>query len=275
MGTRVQAQRMAALAAKARSIISDGSKRIFIQVDPAVTTRSSGTGMALARTASIVEQAAHLHASGREVTLMCSGAAAVGKQKFQSRSSSSPMPQELPIPSRPLAMVQPYPEVPANYEPSEEDFEALGNYTMMAAYDRMFKMHGISCGHLSHIPNSDTLARIQGVQKVRSLPVIGMSGSSAQDTIASGLAQSLECDLLILLSEAEHAYDTDPSNPVSVVNSSTTDVSIQDGLQTKLQAARQGMQGGVPTVIASGFKWRSILDVVEGKDCGTIFMDVE
>merc|ERR1712086_645611 len=64
VSSRVAGQRLAALAEKARGQIS-GARRILVQMDEPVTTRSSGMGMALARTANIVEQTSHLHASGR------------------------------------------------------------------------------------------------------------------------------------------------------------------------------------------------------------------
>jgi len=59
-----------------------------------------------------------------------------------------------------------------------------------------------------------------------------------------------------------------------VTNETADNLSIHEGLETKLTAARYAMVNGVPTVVASGYQWRSILDIVEGKEQGTVFMDI-
>eukprot|EP00656_Telonema_subtile_P000907 TRINITY_DN10434_c0_g1_i1.p1 TRINITY_DN10434_c0_g1~~TRINITY_DN10434_c0_g1_i1.p1 ORF type:complete len:314 (+),score=82.12 TRINITY_DN10434_c0_g1_i1:87-1028(+) len=288
--SRKGAERMAALASKARAAIA-GSKRILIQADASVTTRSSGVGMALARTANLVEQAAHLHASGREITVMCGGASSVGRQILQTQNFGA-QPSELPIPSRPLSMVQPYPEAQIE-SPSREDLAAIGIHSMNSVYDTMFKVYGIQCGHLQlstpEINSGAALASINGLRKIRAVPMIASGTRSSAGPIkgfdsdsdscaAALLAESLGCDLLVLLSQAGGAYTADPNSDdaqiVPVVNNVSDDLSIHAGLESKLAAAQYASSKGVPTVIADGFEWRSVLDVVDGKECGTIFIDI-
>jgi len=45
------------------------------------------------------------------------------------------------------------------------------------------------------------------------------------------------------------------------------------GMQSKVNAARYAMDGGCAVVIANGLEWRSILEVIDGADVGTLFHD--
>lgn len=258
----------------------------MIQLSHDVTTRSTGVGMALARTANIVEQAAHLHASGRQVSLICGGASGVGRQILENQNiAPQPSPERLPIPSRPIPII---PVESDASDPSESDLEAIGNPSMMAVYETMFNVYGIRCGQIQ--PGPISAAQIQGLQKMRTFPLINMQSSAnipsdsglpsdSRSCAAAVLAKELGCDLLVLLSEAEGAYTADPAAPdarvVPIVTQESADnLSIQQGLENKLVAAQYAMSSGVPTVVASGYQWRSILDIVEGKEQGTVFMDI-
>jgi len=228
VSSRVSKERLGALAAKARSAIA-GSSKIMIQLSHDVTTRSTGVGMALARTANIVEQAAHLHASGRQVSLICGGASGVGRQILENQNTiREPSPETLPIPSRPISITSPYPH-PEN-APSEQDLEALGTPNMMAVYETMFNVYGIRCGQIQ-LSASDlqsgggATSQITGLQRMRTFPLIntrcgenlnppeyGLPTDSRSCT-AAVLAKDLGCDLLVLLSEAEGAYTAAPDAP--------------------------------------------------------------
>jgi glutamate 5-kinase len=292
VSSRVAGQRLAALAEKARGQIS-GARRILVQMDEPVTTRSSGMGMALARTANIVEQTSHLHASGREITLMAGGATAMGRQLFAGETFSG-HPRELPIPSRPIDMVEPYPTVVRGC--SDQDLAAVGSHSMMTVYDTMFKVYGIKCGQIqtspSNVDSTNTMSMISGLNQVRAVPLLvsGVRGGteeasvdglpmSSPDCAAAVLAVKMNVDLVVFLSQAGGAYTADPAEAdaqiVPLVNKDSTEgLVIHSGLESKLTAAKYAMANGVPAVIVDGFAWRSILDVVEGKDAGTIFMDI-
>lgn len=43
------------------------------------------------------------------------------------------------------------------------------------------------------------------------------------------------------------------------------------GMESKVKAAAYAMEGGVPTIIADGLKWRSVVDIVAGEPIGTLF----
>jgi glutamate 5-kinase len=250
-------------------------------------------GMALARTANIVEQTSHIHASGREITLMAGGASAMGRQLLEYEGVNQQR-MELPIPSRPLPLVDPF----AGGEQiiGEQDLAAVGSHSMMTVYETMFKVYGIRCSQVqispSNVGSQNTLSMIRGLSNVRAVPVLvtgarggaecaeidGMSMASS-DCAAAVLAVKNNCDLVVFLSQAAGAYTADPSEAdaqvVPIVNTESSEgLVIHSGLESKLIAAQYAMAHGVPAVITDGFQWRSMLDVVEGKPSGTLFMDI-
>jgi len=292
ISSRVAAQRLTALAEKGRGQIA-GAKRILVQMDEPVTTRSSGMGMALARTANIVEQTSHIHASGREITLMAGGASAMGRQLLEYEGVNQQR-TELPIPSRPLPLVDPFEA--GEQIIGEQDLAAVGSHSMMTVYETMFKVYGIRCSQVqispSNVGSQNTLSMIRGLSNVRAVPVLvtgarggaecaeidGMSMASS-DCAAAVLAVKNKCDLVVFLSEAAGAYTADPNEAdaqvVPIVNAESAEgLVIHSGLESKLIAAQYAMAHGVPAVITDGFQWRSMLDVVEGKPSGTLFMDI-
>jgi len=106
------------------------------------------------------------------------------------------------------------------------------------------------------------------------------------DSIAAAIAVELKCDLVVLLSEVDGVY-ADPQNPVPMSVLTTADLEDggivfgaksgagRGGMESKVLASRYMMKNGVKSVIANGIltrTTRTILDVVQGKNVGTLFV---
>lgn len=287
------------------------ARRIMVKLGSAVVTRSNGQGIALGRTANVVEQVSHLQGAGREMLMVSSGAVAAGRQIMHNqralmRQFLSEGPQELPIPSRPITRLPPLP-LPDSC--TSHDHAAVGQSSLVALYDAMFKVYGMGCGQiLVSIPDlmytgprEATCETIEQLVRMRMVPIINENDAirfepaegdgsvtipiSDNDAIAALLAVELKCDLLLLLSNVTGVYTGDPSKPDSKFLPEITPEMLasgeieygqksgmgRGGMESKVRAAQYATEHGVPCVIGNGLEWRSILDIIEGHGLGTLF----
>lgn len=107
------------------------------------------------------------------------------------------------------------------------------------------------------------------------------------DKLSADVAQFLEADLLVILSDEEGLYDKNPktnrdAKRIAVVERITPEilrlaeatpgskVSV-GGMKAKLTAIRQAVEAGTPAVLARG-DGANLVDIVLGKDAGTLFL---
>ena len=120
------------------------------------------------------------------------------------------------------------------------------------------------------------------VDEIKSLMMFGDN-----DTLSAVVAKLVSADLLIILSDIDGLYDSNPkehkdSKLISVVEK--LEPSIREcaggsgsnlgtgGMITKLDAAEIATKAGVNMVIANGNDPMTILDIINGKDIGTLFI---
>lgn len=140
----------------------------------------------------------------------------------------------------------------------------------------------------------NALDTLRVLLKYQAIPIINENDSIATDEIVYGdndtlsaiTARLVGADLLVLLSDIEGLYDADPSQDpkaqkIDVVE--TIDAHIlamagesssslgTGGMITKLQAAQIATEAGCDMVIASGADPCILYDLIEGKNCGTLF----
>jgi len=278
----------------------------MVKLGSAVVTRSDGAGLALGRTANIVEQISHLQASGREVVLVSSGAVAAGRNILRPGARRGIDENALPIPSRPLELLPP--RTAASSSDSSQ-LAAVGQGSLLALYDAMFKVYGIPTGQvLFSMPDllytstrQAACSTVEGLVQSGVVPILNENDAlggavrpaegdgsvtidiSDNDSLAAVLAQELDCDLLLLLSNTDGVFTGDPAEPGSeLIPLMTPEIASQvefaakssmgrGGMSSKVTAAMYAADNGVPCVIANGFNWRSILDIIEGQELGTLF----
>ncbi|MEW8045544.1 MAG: glutamate 5-kinase, partial [Candidatus Thiodiazotropha sp.] len=110
------------------------------------------------------------------------------------------------------------------------------------------------------------------------------------DTLAALVANLIEADLLVLLTDQEGLFDADPRfNPsASLIHETRVDNPQLDavaggsagglglgGMVTKVRAARLAARSGTGTVIASGLRNRVVEAVSRGETVGTLLVPVQ
>lgn len=187
---------------------------------------------------------------------------------------------------------------------------AAGQSKLMALYDHLFGVYDTNVAQLLiSIPDLQfahsreaTCRTIEGLMSQGIIPIVNENDAISSDriegdgsielpitdndSIAAAIAVELKCDLAILLSEVDGVY-ADPKIPVPMSVLTSDDLEEggivfgaksgagRGGMESKVLASKYMMKHGVKSVIANGIATRTtrtILDVVQGKNVGTLFM---
>lgn len=258
------------------------SRRIVIKIGSSVLLKksakknfggfSSGFFRALARQISV------LHRQRRQILIVSSGAIAAGMQRLR-------------VTRRPKAVRQ------------KQALAALGQTALMHMYEKVFSKFGIRVAQIlldkediSHRRrNLNARHAIHELWRLKTLPIVNENDTVAVDEIKVGdndnlsalVARLVGAQLLILLTDTDGVYTADPrlhkraarlpliSNIDAAVHrlaSGTLGVGNVGGMVTKLQAAEKAAHFGTASVIAKGSGRRFLLDILAGKDCGTLIL---
>ena len=178
---------------------------------------------------------------------------------------------------------------------------AVGQGHLMAMYNEAFAAVGLVAGQILLTPLDffersrylrvrDTLQRLLSLGVV---PVINENDAVADDEIQFGdndriaalVAQLVQADLLVLLTDIEGLHTADPrlSDETSLIAEiqeidreleaaagGVGNADARGGMASKLSAARIASWAGVPTVIASARRSGVLRDAVAGKNVGTL-----
>ncbi len=183
---------------------------------------------------------------------------------------------------------------------------AIGQMGLVQAWESCFQRRGLHTAQvlLTHDDLSNrkrylnarsTLLALIGLSVV---PVVNENDVVANDelrfgdndTLAALVANLVEADLLLLLTDQEGLFDADPRfNPDAVLigEARVDDVRLDQmagdstgglgrgGMFTKLRAARLAARSGTATVIASGKHDDSMTRIAEGEPVGTLLMPAQ
>lgn len=251
-------------------------KRIVIKVGSSSLTNDTGL-INIHRVESLVKQVADLHNKGYEIILVSSGAIAAGMGKLN-------------LKSRPVDI------------PLLQAAAAVGQVALIHLYQKLFSEYGKVVAQLLltrdgledenrlfHAKNaSQTLLKHNVIQIVNENDAVAVDEITFgdNDTLSAMVANFVEADLLILLSDIDGLYDDNPNTNINA--SLIEEVSIIDehikslagdagssvgtgGMVTKLSAAEIMMDAGKMMVIANSKQEWVIKDIVEGQAIGTLF----
>ncbi|KAA8518949.1 hypothetical protein F0562_016277 [Nyssa sinensis] len=265
-------------------------KRVVVKVGTAVVTRDDGR-LAIGRVGSIFEQLEELNSQAYEVILVSSGAVGAGRQRLKYRRLVNSSFADLQKPQLEL---------------DGKACAAVGQNGLMAIYDNLFSQLDVTSSQLLVTDNDfrNPEFRVQLSQTVnsllalRSIPIFNENDAIStrrapyedssgifwdNDSLAALLAQELQADLLILLSDVEGLYSGPPSDPHSklihtYIKEKHQGVTFGDksrvgrgGMNAKVKAAVTAAHAGTPVVIASGFAADNIRKVLHGERIGTLF----
>lgn len=227
--------------------------------------------------ANLAEDVAALRSAGHQVLIVSSGAVAIGALVLKLRSRRARL-EEL------------------------QAAAAAGQVQLVHAYQEALNQHGVSAAQILLTPD-DTEVRARFLNARNTLekllefgvvPVINENDTVAteelrygdNDRLAARVAQIVMADGLILLSDVDGFYtsnpDTDPdAEHIPLVNGITEDMFAMagqavskvgsGGMTTKLQAARIATHAGCSTIIASGRSEHALHALVDGGKC-TVFV---
>ncbi len=235
----------------------------------------NGKGLASAPVANWVDEIVRVHQSGVQVVLVSSGAVAEGMARLGMKSRP-----------RQLNLLQ--------------AAAAVGQMGLIQLYESNFQRHGLHTAQIllthddlrsreRYINARSTLRNLLGLGVI---PVVNENDTVVtdeirfgdNDTLAALVANLIEANTLLLMTDQRGLYTSDPrkSPDASLIEQRPAgDSSLDDmaggggvigrgGMVTKLSAARTAARSGANTIIASGHEDRVITRLLAGEVCGTL-----
>ena len=261
-----------------REILKD-KKRIVIKIGSSSLTHPETGALNLTKLEVLVREISDLHNMGKDVIVVSSGAIAVGRRAAG-----------------------------LGHRPSEtkekQACAAIGQARLMMIYQKLFSEYNQLAAQIlmtkrtvmDNLSRFNALNNFQELLKLGAIPIVNENDTVStyemqfgdNDTLSAIVAALIDADLLLLLSDIDGLFTDDPnSNPnaelIHVVeklddhllkmgkSTSTSDVGT-GGMASKLTAAKLASAAGTDMVIANGEDFRNIHRVIEGQDCGTLFL---
>jgi glutamate 5-kinase len=246
--------------------------RVVVKVGSSSLTRAEG-GLAPAQIDLLVDALAAAHAAGREVVLVSSGAIASGLGP-------------LGLAKRPRDLA------------TQQAAASVGQGLLVHRYTESFARHGITVGQVL-LTSDDVVRRVHYRNAQRTLyrllalgvlPLVNENDTVATDEIRFGdndrlaalVAHLVHAELLVLLSDVDGIYRSDPRrHDTSRLNEvgHTDDLAEvrlgrggtgvgTGGMASKVAAARMAAAAGVRAVVTSA---GSVDDALAGRTTGTLF----
>ncbi|MBA2780587.1 glutamate 5-kinase [Billgrantia kenyensis] len=256
-----------------------GARRVVVKIGSALLT-NDGRGLDEAAIGGWVDQIAVLHRQGIEVVLVSSGAVAAGMVRlgWQVRPSAV---HEL------------------------QAAAAVGQNGLTQCYEHHFARHGLLTAQvlLTHDDLSNRKRYLNARSALRTLvdlrvvPVINENDTVVTDEIRFGdndtlgalVANLIEAEVLVILTDQEGLFDADPrhdpearlisegraDDPALAAMAGGGGALGRGGMVTKVQAARLAARSGAVTAIASGRQPEVLTRLAEGESLGTLLSPEE
>src|SRR5712675_3213878 len=248
-------------------------RRIVVKVGSSLLVDAEAGRVKEAWLASLAADIAKLHAQGREILVVSSGAIALGRAVLR-------------LPKGPLKLED------------SQAAAAVGQIALARTWSEALGRHGIGAGQVL-VTLGDTEERrrylnarntIAKLLEWRVVPVINENDTVAtneirygdNDRLAARVATMASADLLILLSDIDGLYDAPPAaNPdaklIPFVESVTAEIEAmagaaeselsRGGMFTKIEAAKIATSAGTHMLIASGKIEHPLQAIAEGGRC--------
>ena len=254
-------------------------KRIVIKIGSSSLTHSETGRLNLRKLEVLARELSDLRNQGKDVILVSSGAIATGVAALGMHEK----PTELK---------------------GKQACAAVGQARLMMIYQKLFSEYNQLAAQIlmtkrtvmDNLSRFNALNTFQELLKLGAIPIVNENDTVStyemqfgdNDTLSAIVAALIDADLLLLLSDIDGLFTDDPnSNPnaelIHVVeklddhllkmgkSTSTSDVGT-GGMASKLTAAKLASAAGTDMVIANGEDFRNIHRVIEGQDCGTLFL---
>ena len=232
----------------------------------------------------LTNQLATAQKQGNKIVLVTSGAVAAGIA-------------ELGIASKPNDIV------------FQQAAAATGQSVLMAKYRELFKQHGLKVAQIlltaedlsTRVSYVHTCNVLEMLLKLGVVPIINENdvtsideltpltegcrvNFSDNDILSVLVANAIKADLVIILSDVDGLYTTDPQNPEARLMKNVENITSElknslngkskwgrGGIQSKVRAAEIATTCGIPVVVANSRRENVLVDILAGKDVGTHF----
>ena len=258
-------------------------QRIVIKIGSSSLTHAQTGEVDLMKIEKLVRVISDLRGQGKDVVLVSSGAIAAGRQALGHHRKPDTLAEKqafAAVGQARLMMV--YQKLFAEYNQTAAQVlltkDTMVNdssrYNAQNTFDELLNL-----GTIPIVNENDTVSTSE-------IPYVDSFGDN--DRLSAIVAALIGADLLILLSDIDGLYTDDPrENPeagfISLVPEITPeflrmgkDTSGSDvgtgGMSAKLAAARIATDSGADMVIANGDQVDNILDIMSGKEKGTLFL---
>ncbi len=252
------------------------SRRWVIKIGSALLT-ANGSGLDRKALAHWGAQMARLGEQGIELVLVSSGAVAEGMLR-------------LGWTRRPHALHE------------LQAAAAVGQMGVIQAWESCMQAHDIHTAQvlLTHDDLTDRKRYLNARSTLRTLlrlgilPVVNENDTVVtdeirfgdNDTLAALVANLVEAELLVILTDQQGMYDRDPrgNHDARLLQEMTADDPCLDamaggsgalgrgGMRTKVRAARLAGRSGTATIIASGLQQKVLLSIAAGEQAGTLLL---
>jgi glutamate 5-kinase len=232
----------------------------------------------------LTQQIAAAVKQGDKIVLVTSGAVAAGIA-------------ELAVPPKPNDIV------------FQQASAAAGQSVLMAKYRDLFKEHGLKVAQIlltaedlsNRASYVHTCNVLEMLLKLDVVPIINENdvtsveeltpltegyrvNFSDNDILSVLVANAIRADLVVILSDVDGIYTTDPRKPDAKVIKTVENITDElkstlngkshlgrGGIQSKVKAAEIATNCGIPVVVANGRRENVLIDILAGKDIGTYF----
>ena len=229
-------------------------------------------------------QIAYAHKKGDKIILVTSGAVAAGIA-------------ELGIPPKPNDIV------------FQQAAAATGQSVLMAKYRELFKEHSLKVAQIlltaEDLSNRGSYLHtcnvLEMLLKTGVVPIINENdvtsidelmplvegyrvNFSDNDILSVLVANAVRANLVVILSDVDGIYTTDPQKPEAKVIKNVENITAElkgalngkgkwgrGGIQSKVKAAEIATTCGIPVVVANSRRENVLTDILAGKEVGTYF----
>lgn len=274
-----------------RKNILKSAKRVVIKIGSGVISdHESGKpplerGLSLKRIRSYAKRIKAIVDAGYEVILVSSGAIMAGRERLNLKRPNLDIPEK-------------------------QACAAIGQSSLIRSYERSFEKQGLKVAQI--LLGHDDLENRKRYLNVRHtleallehgvIPIVNENDSVTvdeikigdNDTLSANVACMAEAQLLILLSDVDGLYTSDPSQvkkndyPAELIShvdritpaiaklagKSNNPLAV-GGMSTKVTAAKKTMSFGIPTMIINGLKGDNLKKLFAGGEVGTLFWSGE
>ena len=243
--------------------------RIVVKIGSNVLTRPDGK-LDVTRVSALVDQVAWLRRQGHEVILVSSGAVACGRRELKVDHSLDSVEQR-------------------------QLFSALGQVKLIGLYYDLFREYHLHVGQVLTMKENfqpgeqyrNQRACMTVMLENDVLPIVNENDTVSvtelmftdNDELSGLIAQMMEADTLILLSNIDGIYDGHPDSPSSRIIPTVEpgrDLSQyikeeksafgRGGMHSKYTTASKMSQAGIRVIIANGERENILTDLIERKD---------